>query len=133
MLVLVGCGTRVFYYQDGAERAALASDLAACEAEALEKAPVSYVEEDFDAFPLTSVKRPLFFVPYKRGLRDENLGKRARLERSCMAEKGYVRLELDRCEVSAPIDVQNQSRLPAAENVICYANDPSRQPFFVTN
>ncbi|MEO1563305.1 MAG: hypothetical protein AAFR98_07700 [Pseudomonadota bacterium] len=129
VFVLAGCGTHVFFYKDGESKAVLAEDLLACEAEALERAPVDIVEDDIEFGIVSFRHRNVIFAPAQIQTRDANLGLRARLERSCMASKGYTRLELDRCE--NPIGPTDQTVLPPAENVACYVKNPDRSVTFV--
>ncbi|MEO0343747.1 MAG: hypothetical protein AAF198_09955 [Pseudomonadota bacterium] len=133
LVILTGCGTRVFFYQDGQEQDVLASDLASCEAKALKEAPVYLIEDDFEVGAISLKPGKRIFVPSTHITRDVNLGRRARLERQCMADNGYIRLELKRCEAPDAINIEEQDVLPPAERVLCYVTDTTRRPFFVTN
>ena len=130
-VLLAGCSSHVFYYQDDAALATLEADLDACKAEALDAAPVNIVEQDFELTFVTGHKAPRFFVPTGLEYRDDNLGRRSRLERMCMAEKGYERIEFDRCEAGIEPASPSQTILPKAENVQCYARVPGSRIVFV--
>ncbi|MFW8634616.1 hypothetical protein [Cribrihabitans pelagius] len=106
LLGLAACGPLPVYYRQGAEVSRLQADELACEAEALQQAPVaSQIRQ-----------RPPIYRPGGRFCHhgdcryhssiwvegsyytvDVNRPLRLRLERACMAGKGYQQLSLKRC------------------------------------
>ena len=128
----------MFYYQDGVSRQQIPVDEGACIKDALAKAPVDRVfyrepgewrtkQSCDDAGCVTSE----YFVPGLLKSYDANAGLRSRLERSCMAEKGYERLKFERCEKAAAVDASVQTRLPPAADVACFVQDPTGRVAFI--
>ena len=136
--LLTACGTQVFYYQDNVSRQQIPVDEGACIQQSLAQAPVDRVfyrepgewrtKQTCDD---TGCVTSQYFVPGLLKSYDANAGIRSRLERSCMAEKGYERLKFERCENNRAVDASVQTRLPAAANVACFVVDPQGRVAFI--
>lgn len=129
--LLLGCAPLETYYKPGATVAAVNRDTTACEVKALRDVPVSYQLR----------RKPPIFVPGKRvcdaagactetpgyyidgGVEsyDPNVGLRGRVERQCMADKGFVPVSIPACpdSVAKAATPGRTTRLPGLSEASC--------------
>lgn len=106
LLALASCGPLPVYYRSGADQTRINSDTLICEVKSLKEAPVANQIRQRPPIFYPPVQqchggncwtRPGYWVDGGTYTVDVNAGLRARLEQSCMTQKGYQRFELPRC------------------------------------
>ncbi|MGR3759333.1 hypothetical protein ACUXV3_04280 [Roseobacteraceae bacterium NS-SX3] len=131
LLAAAGCGPLPAYYRAGAEVSRLETDTLACQTGALREAPVAneirqrppiYYPGYRHCHGGNCYYRPGYWVDGGFYTVDVNQGLRQRLERACMAAKGYQQISLKRCPRSAA-PRQIPARLPPLTENACVIED----------
>ena len=130
-LVLLGCASLDTYYKPGASVALLNRDTTACEVKALRDVPASTITRrkppvfvpgrrscDSDG---NCVDTPGYYLPGGFETFDPNEGLRLRVERQCMADKGYAPVSIPACpdSVARAVPPRATSRLPQLSDASC--------------
>jgi hypothetical protein len=107
-LALGGCAPLTIYYQQGVPVQRLSDDELRCEINALREAPIAnQTRQDPPVFvPARRVcdsagactTYAAYWKPGRITTVDVNRELRVRLERSCMADRGYARVSIPRCD-----------------------------------
>ena len=140
-MILAACAPLETYYRPGATVAQLNRDTTACEVQALRDVPASTVTR----------RKPPVFVPPRRSCDangncteipgyyvpggfetfDPNAGLRLRVERQCMADKGYAPVSIPACpdSVAKAAPARTTTRLPeiSAQSCVIRNSDGSFQ------
>lgn len=131
LLFATACGPLPVYYRQGAEVSRLQSDELACAAQALKDAPVA--NEIRQHPPVYYPGRKVcsggscYYYPgyWSQGsiyTVDVNKPLRQRLERSCMASKGYQQIALKRCTQRSAAAVSGPRLAPLTEAACAQRN-----------
>ncbi|MEX0303442.1 MAG: hypothetical protein AB3N24_13565 [Leisingera sp.] len=120
LLAAAACGPLPVYYKQGADVSRLQSDELSCATAALKDAPVANEIRQHPPIYYPSRKvcsggncyyQPGYWMPGSLYTVDVNKPLRHRLEKSCMASKGYQQIALKRCtqrNAAAPADSRLQ-------------------------
>ena len=107
LLALASCGPLPVYYRDGSDQTRTNSDVTNCQVAALKAAPIALETRQHPPTYYPAERhcdgdncwvRPGYWVPGQIYTVDLNEALRQRVEQNCMAQKGYQRLELPRCD-----------------------------------
>ncbi|WP_052261699.1 hypothetical protein [Leisingera sp. ANG-M1] len=124
LLGAAACGPLPVYYKPGAEVSRLQSDELGCATVALKDAPVANEIRQHPPIYHPGRKvcsggscyyRPGYWMPGSFYTVDVNRPLRQRLEKSCMAGKGYQQIALKRCERRPPAAASGARLAPLTE------------------
>jgi hypothetical protein len=131
-LGLMACAPLNTYYKPGVAVSLLQRDTTACEVRALRKVPASTQVRRIPAEFVPPVKecngagecrviRPGFYIPGEVETFDPNDGLRRRVERQCMADKGYAPVSIPPCpeNVARNTPAKATKRLPQLNSNSC--------------
>ena len=134
---LAACAPLQTYYRPGASVADLNRETLACEVQALRDVPRSLVVErerpefvpprrSCDAKGACRVTRAGYWVPGRVIRYDPNDGLRRRVERQCMADKGYTPVSIPQCPdaVARAAPPGATTRLPVLRDGACVIRNP---------
>lgn len=135
---VTACGPIPVYHREGTDRGRVENDTLSCMTEALKQAPVAneirhtpdrYYPGARHCVDGKCWTRPGYWVQGTTYTVDVNLGLRKRLEQSCMAQKGYQQVPLQRCsqaEVGQRLASEPQ-RQPVLTEGTCVWRSPDGQ------
>lgn len=131
LALVAGCAPLETYYKPGASVALVERDTTACEVQALRDVPASTLvrrkppifvpgNRSCDANG-NCVETPGHYVPGGFETYDPNDGLRLRVERQCMADKGYVPVSIPACpdSVASATPQATTTRLPQLTESAC--------------
>ncbi|WP_424977440.1 hypothetical protein [Leisingera sp. S232] len=127
LALLSACGPLPVYYKQGVQVSRLQSDELACATQALKDAPVANQIRQHPPVFYPGGKvchgggcyyRPGYWVDGGIYTVDVNKPLRGRLEKSCMASKGYQQISLKRCTQNSAV-ASAGPQLPALSDAAC--------------
>lgn len=131
LIGVIGCAPLETYYKPGASVAVLERDTLACEVKALKDVPASTVVRRLPPVYVPgrkvcnsegACKRTRgYYVPGGIERYDPNEGLRYRVERQCMADKGYAPVSIPQCpqSVAQAAPAGRTTRLPTLNEGSC--------------
>lgn len=130
LMMVASCGPIPVYYRSGSDVTRLQQDTLSCDIKALKDAPVANEIRQRPPvyYPGRHVcsagqcwTRPGYWMDGGTYTVDVNQGLRARVQQSCMASKGYQRIELPQCrkDLTAGLTTQSSRKQPALSETSC--------------